>query len=85
MGAVKRREPRAGGKRGTLAGLPPNLPPLLMAIDCRSERPASALTGQMPRAPMEKVKEEVGELRKSRERGVGSRSKKSSGTCFSRP
>src|SRR6266540_684528 len=28
---VKRREPRSGGKRGTLAGLPPNLPPLLMA------------------------------------------------------
>src|SRR5437867_7714306 len=28
---TKRREPRAGGKRGTLAGLPPTLPPLLMA------------------------------------------------------
>src|SRR6266566_548128 len=28
---VKRREPRAGGKRSTLAGLPPTLPPLLMA------------------------------------------------------
>src|SRR5260221_428656 len=30
-GMVKRREPRAGGKRGTLAGLPPTLPPLLAA------------------------------------------------------
>src|SRR6267378_3464965 len=30
---AKRREPRAGGKRGTLAGLPPTLPPLLMAVN----------------------------------------------------
>src|SRR5260221_10082018 len=30
-GLAKRREPRAGGKRGTLTGLPPPLPPLLMA------------------------------------------------------
>jgi len=29
---VKRREPRGGGKRGTLAGLPPTLPPLLAAF-----------------------------------------------------
>jgi uncharacterized protein YabN with tetrapyrrole methylase and pyrophosphatase domain len=29
---VKRREPRAGGKRSTLAGLPATLPPLLMAF-----------------------------------------------------
>src|SRR6202165_343020 len=32
---AKRREPRAGGKRGTLAGLPPTLPPLLMAYRLR--------------------------------------------------
>src|SRR5258708_14185111 len=28
---VKRREPRAGGKRGTLAGLPPTLPAIVAA------------------------------------------------------
>src|SRR5206468_9132560 len=42
---VKRREPRAGGKRGTLAGLPPTLPPLLMAyrLQERSEEHTSEL------------------------------------------
>src|SRR3989475_7870618 len=38
---VKRREPRTGGKRSTLAGLPPTLPPLLMA--CRLQERAAGV------------------------------------------
>lgn len=68
---VKRREPRAGGKRGTLAGLPPTLPPLLMAY--RLQERAAGVGFDWPDAtgPMEKVKEEIGEL--EREAGHGKR------------
>ncbi len=61
---VKRREPRSGGKRGTLAGLPPNLPPLLMAY--RLQERAAGIGFDWPDAngPMAKVKEEVAELEK---------------------
>jgi len=41
---VKRREPRAGGKRSTLAGLPPTLPPLLMAYRLQERAAGSGLT-----------------------------------------
>src|SRR6266540_4047934 len=59
---VKRREPRAGGKRGALAGLPPTLPPLLMAY--RLQERAAGVGFDWPDAsgPMAKVKEEVAEV-----------------------
>jgi len=65
---VKRREPRAGGKRGTLAGLPPTLPPLLMAY--RLQERAGGIGFDWPdvKGPLGKVKEELGEL----ERELGS-------------
>src|SRR5436190_908143 len=68
---VKRREPRAGGKRSTLAGLPPTLPPLLMAY--RLQERAAGIGFDWPdvRGPMAKVKEEIGEL--ETEQGAGSR------------
>jgi MazG family protein len=68
---VKRREPRAGGKRGTLAGLPPTLPALLMAY--RLQERAAGVGFDWPDAggPMTKVKEEIEEL--EREAGSGKR------------
>lgn len=68
---AKRREPRGGGKRSTLAGLPPTLPPLLMAY--RLQERAAGIGFDWPDAsgPMRKVKEEIGEL--EREQGAGSR------------
>ena len=68
---VKRREPRAGGKRGTLAGLPQTLPALLMAY--RLQERAAGIGFDWPDAsgPMAKVKEEIGEL--ERETGNGQR------------
>jgi MazG family protein len=59
---AKRREPRAGGKRGTLAGLPPTLPPLLMAY--RLQERAAGIGFDWPNAkgPLEKVKEETTEV-----------------------
>ncbi|HEV8401029.1 MAG TPA: nucleoside triphosphate pyrophosphohydrolase [Gemmatimonadales bacterium] len=70
---VKRREPRAGGKRGTLSGLPPTLPPLLTAY--RLQERAAGVGFDWPDAtgPMAKVKEEVTEV--ERETGAGSRDK----------
>lgn len=68
---VKRREPRAGGKRGTLAGLPPTLPPLLMAY--RLQERAAGIGFDWPDAsgPRHKVDEELKEL--DRETGSGKR------------
>jgi MazG family protein len=68
---VKRREPRAGGKRGTLAGLPPTLPPLLMAY--RLQERAAGIGFDWPNAkgPLDKVKEETAEL--AQELGAGTR------------
>lgn len=68
---VKRREPRAGGKRSTLAGLPATLPPLLMAY--RLQERAAGIGFDWPDAsgPLAKVKEEIGEL--EREAGNGKR------------
>jgi len=68
---VKRREPRSGGKRGTLAGLPPNLPPLLMAYRLQERAAGIGFDWPDAKGPMEKVKEEIGELEK--EQGAGSR------------
>ncbi len=68
---VKRREPRAGGKRGTLAGLPPTLPPLLMAY--RLQERAAGVGFDWPNAagPLTKVKQETAEV--EREAGTGTR------------
>jgi len=70
---VKRREPRAGGKRGTLAGLPPTLPALLAAY--RLQERAAGVGFDWPDAagPMAKVKEETEEV--AREAGEGRRDK----------
>src|SRR5881392_183754 len=71
---VKRREPRAGGKRSTLAGLPATLPPLLMAY--RLQERAAGIGFDWPDAtgPMEKVKEETVELEaEMRDAGSGMR------------
>jgi nucleoside triphosphate diphosphatase len=59
---AKRREPRGGGKRGTLAGLPPTLPPLLMAY--RLQERAAGIGFDWPdvKGPLAKVKEETSEL-----------------------
>lgn len=57
---VKRRERGGGG--GTLRGLPPSLPPLLMAF--RLQERAAGVGFDWPDAagPMQKVKEEIAEL-----------------------
>lgn len=70
---VKRREPRAGGKRGTLAGLPPTLPPLVAAY--RLQERAAGVGFDWPDAagPMAKVKEEIAEV--EREVGAARRDK----------
>src|SRR5574341_1000530 len=59
-----RDEPRGGGKRGTLAGLPATLPPLLMAF--RLQERAAGIGFDWPdvKGPLVKVKEELGELEK---------------------
>jgi MazG family protein len=68
---VKRREPRGGGKRGTLAGLPPTLPPLLMAYRLQERAAGIGFDWPDAKGPMAKVKEEMGEL--EQEQGAGSR------------
>ena len=64
---VKRKERGAG--RGTLRGLPPNLPPLLTAF--RLQERAAGVGFDWPDAlgPLDKVKEEIAEL--ERETGSG--------------
>src|SRR2546425_9861021 len=68
---AKRREPRAGGKRSTLAGLPPTLPPLLMAYRLQERAAGIGFDWPDTAGPLAKVKEEVGEL--ERETGNGRR------------
>jgi MazG family protein len=58
----KRREPRAGGKRGTLAGLPPTLPPLLTAYRLQERAAGVGFDWPDTTGPMAKVKEEIGEV-----------------------
>jgi nucleoside triphosphate diphosphatase len=71
---VKRREPRAGGKRGTLAGLPPTLPPLIAAYRLQERAAGVGFDWPDARGPMAKVKEEIKEV--ERETGqAGSRDK----------
>src|SRR5688572_16793759 len=68
---VKRREPRAGGKRGALAGLPGTLPPLLMAYRLQERAAGIGFDWPDAKGPMDKVKEETAEL--ERETGNGRR------------
>ncbi len=68
---VKRREPRAGGKRGTLAGLPPTLPPLLAAYRLQERAAGVGFDWPDAQGPMAKVKEETAEV--EREAGAGRR------------
>ena len=70
---VKRREPRGGGKRGTLAGLPPTLPAVVAAY--RLQERAAGVGFDWPDAagPLAKVKEETSEV--ERETGAGRRDK----------
>ena len=71
---VKRREPRAGGKRGTLAGLPPTLPPLIAAYRLQERAAGVGFDWPDAKGPMAKVKEEIKEV--ERETGpAGSRDK----------
>jgi len=66
---AKRREPRAGGKRGTLAGLPPTLPPLLMAYRLQERAAGIGFDWPDAKGPLEKVKEEIGEVEREYGRG----------------
>src|SRR6267143_2080317 len=70
---VKRREPRAGGKRGTLSGLPPTLPALLAAYRLQERAAGVGFDWPDPAGPMAKVKEETEEV--AREVGAGRREK----------
>ena len=69
---VKRREPRAGGKRGTLAGLPVTLPPLLMAFRLQERAAGIGFDWPDAKGPLAKVKEETAEL----ERAIGSNARR---------
>src|SRR3989440_5082291 len=68
---AKRREPRGGGKRGTLAGLPPTLPPLLMAYRLQERAAGIGFDWPDTKGPLAKVKEETAEL--EQEQGAGRR------------
>ena len=68
---VKRREPRAGGKRSTLAGLPPTLPTLLMAYRLQERAAGIGFDWPDTKGPLAKVKEETAEL--EQETGNGRR------------
>src|SRR5258705_5273212 len=61
---VKRREPRARGKRSTLAGLPPTLPPLLMAYRLQERAAGIGFDWPGAKGPVAKGKEETAELEK---------------------
>lgn len=64
---VKRQERGVGS--GTLRGLPPSLPPLLMAYRLQERAAGVGFDWPDARGPMEKVKEELAEL--ERETGAG--------------
>ena len=66
---VKRREPRAGGKRGTLAGLPPTLPALLAAYRLQERAAGAGFDWPDAAGPMAKVKEETAEVARAAEEG----------------
>ncbi|HYK82935.1 MAG TPA: nucleoside triphosphate pyrophosphohydrolase [Gemmatimonadales bacterium] len=63
---LKRRE--RGGAHGTLAGLPPTLPPLLMAYRLQERAAGVGFDWPDARGPLAKVKEETAELERETER-----------------
>src|SRR5258708_27978214 len=68
---VKRREPRGGGKRGTLAGLAPTPPPPLMSYRLQERAAGIGFDWPDAKGPMQEVKEEIRGLEK--EQGAWSR------------
>jgi MazG family protein len=69
---TKRKERGPGS--GTLRGLPPALPPLLMAFRLQERAAGVGFDWPDARGPMEKVKEEIGELEvEMRDAGSGMR------------
>src|SRR5438046_5471171 len=69
---VKKRERGAGS--GTLRGLPPSLPPLLMAFRLQERAAGVGFDWPDARGPLEKVKEEIAELEvEMRDAGSGKR------------
>src|ERR1700704_3703227 len=64
---VKQRERGAGS--GTLRGLPPSLPPLLMAYRLQQRAAGVGFDWPDAKGPMEKVKEEIAELERETENG----------------
>ncbi|HEU5260892.1 MAG TPA: nucleoside triphosphate pyrophosphohydrolase [Gemmatimonadales bacterium] len=60
---VKRREQRA--QSSTLRGLPPTLPPLLMAYRLQERAAGVGFDWPDARGPLDKVKEEIGELERA--------------------
>src|SRR5882724_6097130 len=84
---VKKRERRAGS--GTLRGLPPSLPPLLMAYRLQERAAGVGFDWPDAKGPMEKVKEEIGELERETLKdsltvaGRGKRLKTKSAICSS--
>src|SRR5437773_7867123 len=69
---VKKRERGAGS--GTLRGLPSSLPPLLMAYRLQERAAGVGFDWPNARGPLEKVKEEIGELEvELRDAGSGMR------------
>src|SRR5258706_9157853 len=59
---VKRREPRAGGKRGNLAGLPPTLPAIVAAYRLQKRGGGGGFGLAAAPGPLAKVKEETEEV-----------------------
>jgi len=64
---VKRKERGAGS--GTLRGLPPSLPPLLMAYRLQERAAGVGFDWPDTRGPMDKVKEEIAELERETRNG----------------
>src|SRR5712691_7185501 len=64
---VKKRERGAGS--GTLRGLPPSLPPLLMAYRLQERAAGVGFDWPDAKGPMENVKEEIAELERETENG----------------
>lgn len=64
---VKSTEREAGG-RGTLEGLPPNLPALIMAMRLQERAAGVGFDWPDPQGPLAKVREETGELEREMSR-----------------
>lgn len=63
------KDAQGGGKRGTLSGLPPTLPRLLMAYRLQERAAGVGFDWPDAKGPAEKVREELGEVEREAERG----------------